>query len=219
MKKLNGDYVQEISERLTDTNKSISFFKRTVPDIFGTNAPDNSLQNLLKNIISTSQTQVKAYKRGSLLKLCFEGELLKRYGFPLENLSLILDQLTPQVWSFTVESKIKGKYQFALEWNSDLRKNPSIASRVKITYKIDYLPRYLFNCQFLLTHLLTNIIHRETIYKINDDNKLIWAIINPYIKVLNNMITIRYNAFPYLINSKQISRVYLRVPLRINFII
>jgi len=157
------------------TSSFVSFLIKTIPEIFGPKAQDNSLKALFENYKENGELKIGLSEPSKKDELIIQGLQLIKLGFPSEHLSISLRQYATQAWSFSVKSEEKGLVHFCLEWNNDLSrfsnhiKSPYIAPKVEILLQI-HRPNYLslkrkFYVESQSSSYVTDLNHSEIIWK------------------------------------------------------
>lgn len=208
-----------------DTKKAITLLTGALPSLFGPHSP----QNTLKVLVTTpsirnklKMVQESKYK----VHLIAKGEVIRKLGFPLDSVELILDTYTKQSWSFSVKCEVKNRAYFALEWNNELnftlgnRTRSIKASYVLIDYQIVCPYFHPLDCRVhigLKRNFMTDRIHHDVTWRTFDPKHPLTHAIRPKFSISNNMHYLKSNKFPNMGKMDYLGAVNLRIPICITF--
>jgi len=205
------------------TSSFISFLKKTIPEIFGQKAQDNSLKAIFENY-EESELKIGLSEQSKKDELRIHGPKLIQLGFPLDHLIVGYRQYAAQAWSFSVRSEEQGIMRFCLEWNNDLThfssqiKSPYIAPKIEISLQT-YRPNYLslkrkFYVESQSSSYVTDLNHTEIIWK-KSSTHLKKNVFKVSLQKKDNMLNIRSFINSFIKGERK--EINLLVPVKIAF--
>lgn len=223
MDKINFKKQLKKVSKSTLIRDQLNSLMKVLPGVFGKSAPDNSFKNLFLRFKSNSSLHISSMGQGYKARLLIEGSELADLSFPPGKATFILDQYGNNMWSFTVIFKERGKFDLILEWNNDIHfvsqiKGILVARSLSIILKT-HAPHYLPIKRELKVEsenggLITDVVHREIIYKKNIANSM-KRLIRFNIQKKLNLLNIKLSIHPH--GAGKVFRTNLQIPLRIEF--